>query len=249
MKKILVVDDDPLIVQLLAPRLIAAGFEVCSALNGEEALARTRQEKPHLIIMDVLMPLMSGYEAMQIIRQDPETRDIPAIIISSRGGMKDFFEGIGNIEFLPKPLESKMLISRIEILIGCAQSAGDTPKRVLLAGVEDLLVNKLRDVLNKLDFQVLTALHEDDAVRLIKSSHPEMVFCQFWEDSNILDPKKIVREVRLSPAVAQTPFYVYCKESLTLEAMKYFNVDQILSYKESSELLRKVEALVKRPAV
>jgi hypothetical protein len=49
--------------------------------------------------------------------------------------------------------------------------------------------------------------------------------------------------------VAQTPFYVYCKESLTLEAMKYFNVDQILSYKESSELLRKVEALVKRPAV
>lgn len=248
-KKILVVDDDPLIAQLLAPRLIAAGFEVCSAFNGEEALAKTRQEKPHLIIMDVLMPLMSGYEAMQIIRQDPEIRNIPAIIISSRGGMKDFFEGIGNIEFLPKPLESKTLISRIEVLIGAVQPAGDQVKRVVLGGVEDLLVNKLRDLLSKLDFQVLTALHEADAIRLIKSARPEMVLCQFWEDDHIFDPRKIVQEVRLSPAVMQTPFYVYCKEALTLEAMKYFNPEQILSYKESSELLRKVEALVKKTVV
>ena len=248
-KKILVVDDDPLIVQLLAPKLNAAGFEVCSALNGEEALARARHEKPHLIIMDVLMPLMSGYEAMQILRQDPETRDIPAIIISSRGGMKDFFEGIGNIEFLPKPLESKALISRIEVLIGGVQPAVAAPRHVVLAGVEDLLVNKLRDLLKKFGFQVLTALHEDDAIRLVKSSHPETVLCQFWEDPNIFDPIKIAQGVRVSPDVAQTPFYVYCKEPLTMEAMKYFNAEQILAYKESSELLRKLEALLKNPAV
>ncbi len=247
-KKILIVDDDPLIAQLLAPRLIAAGFDVCSALNGEEAVARTRQEKPHLIVMDVLMPVMSGYEAMQIIRRDPETRKIPAIIISSRGAMKDFFEGITDIEFLPKPLESKALIGRIEALIGCAQPAGDPAKRAVLAGVEDLLLNKIRDLLGKLDFQVSIALHEEDAIRLIKSSHPEKVFCQFWEDEHIFDPRKIAQAVRLSGPVAQTPFFVYCKESLTLEAMKYFDGGEILSYKETSDLLRKIDAVAQKPA-
>ncbi len=248
MKKILVVDDDPLMVQLLAPRLTAAGFEVCSAFNGEEALGITRQEKPHLIVMDVLMPIMSGYEAMQILRKDPLTKDIPAIIISSRGGMRDFFDGISNIEFLPKPLESKLLISRIEALIGCAQPGGDSAKCVVLAGVEDLLVNKIRDLLGKFDFQVLTALHEADAAQLIKKSKPQMVFCQFWEDEHIFDPRKIALEVRLSPAVAETPFFVYCKESLSLEAMKSFDGEKILSYKESSDLLRKIEALATKKA-
>jgi len=249
LKKILVVDDDPLIVQLLATRLTSVGFEVCASLNGEEALAAARREKPHLIIMDVLMPLMSGFEVMQIIRREPEIRDIPAIIISARGGMKEFFEGIDKIEFLPKPLDSKVLLRLIEDFIGGAQSAEVAAKRVVLVGVEDLLVNKLRERLHKLGFQVLTAFHEDDLIRLIQNIRPEMVFCQFWEDSNILDTIKIAQGVLQSPAIEQIPFYVYCNESLITEATKHFKGSQILSYKEGSELLRKVEALVKKPAV
>ncbi len=117
-KKILIVDDEPAIVDILSARLKAAGFEICTAADGLEAVAKVKSEKPNLIIMDVLMPKMTGFEAMKKIRENPESRGIPAIVISARGSMKDYFNDITGVEFLPKPYEPKDLVHRIELLLG-----------------------------------------------------------------------------------------------------------------------------------
>ena len=81
-------------------------------------MAKVKSEKPNLIIMDVLMPKMTGFEAMKKIRENPESRGIPAIVISARGSMKDYFNDITGVEFLPKPYEPKDLVHRIELLLG-----------------------------------------------------------------------------------------------------------------------------------
>ena len=121
-KKILVVDDEPDIIEILSIRLRTAGFEVSSAKNGEEAVAKAKSEKPLVIIMDVMMPVMSGFEALQKIRQDPGTKNIPVIVLSSKGGMKDFFADMHGVEFMQKPFDFEVLMSRIEALVGGVQA-------------------------------------------------------------------------------------------------------------------------------
>jgi len=244
-KKILIADDDPSILELLTTRLNASGFEVCSARNGEEALAKVRSEKPLLIIMDVMMPRTSGYEAMQKIRQDPATQNIPAIVFSAKGGMKDFFLDMSNVEFMRKPFDLTSLVDRVNALLGISHGATARPKHVILAGVEDLVVNKIKDLLLRHNFQVLVVLNEAEAVTLSKKFQPDMIFCQLWEDDKILDPCKISQELLLDPTVSKTPFYVYCKEALGLQAMKNFKQERIITYREGSDLLKKLEDVLK----
>lgn len=244
-KKVLVVDDEPFFVEVLTTRLVAEGFEVCSAKNGEEAIAKSKSEKPLVIIMDVMMPMTSGFEAMQRIRLDPATKHIPAIIFSGKLGMKDFFADMSGVEFMHKPFDFKILISRVQALVGGAQQRAQRAKCVVLAGVEDLLVSKIRTFLGTLHVEAFTALNEANAVQLIKSLHPAMALCQFWEDEHIFSPSEIAKQVAASATVSDTPIYVFCKEALGITAMQHFNSQQILSFKETSELMAKIEALVR----
>ena len=134
-KKILVVDDSKSIVNMLTLKLTAEGFEVCSAPDGVEAIAQAIREKPLAIVMDVLMPKMSGFEALQKLRFFPETRNIPVIIISAKVGMEDFFENIPDVEFMPKPIDLDLLVLRLEALTTGAQSLREQSFRMIDANV------------------------------------------------------------------------------------------------------------------
>jgi CheY-like chemotaxis protein len=245
-KKVLVVDDEPFFVEVLTTRLQAEGFQVSSAKNGEEAVAKAKSEKPLVIVMDVMMPMTSGFEAMQKIRQDPATKNIPAIIFSGKAGMKAFFEEMSGVEFMHKPFDFKILISRVQALAGAAQARADQPKCIVLAGVEDALVAKIRTFLIGLNLQVFTALNEANAVQLIRNVRPAFALCQFWEDAHIFNPVEIAQQIASHSSVSGTPFYIFCKEALSLEAMKHFKPEQIVGFKETSDLLRKVEALLRK---
>lgn len=115
-KKILVVDDTPAMVEILSLRLTKAGYDVSTARDGLEALEKVEKENPDLILMDVLMPKMTGFEAVRTIREDPKRRELPVIVISARDNLKDFFKGIAGVEFLPKPYDPRELFARIEVL-------------------------------------------------------------------------------------------------------------------------------------
>jgi len=245
-KKILVVDDMRSIIDLITVRLTSEGFEVCTAQNGAEAIEKAKSEKPLAIVMDVMMPGMSGFEAIKKLRDLPETRSIPAIIISAKVGMKEFFADVSGVEFMPKPVDMDLLVKRLTVLVGGVQPLTDQPKCVVLAGVEDLLVARIRTLLRTLNFEVFTAINETNAVLLIKNMNPAMVLCQFWEDEHIFSPREIVEKLSANAAVAKPPFYVYCKPGLSVEAMRSFDPDKIVTYKETSDLLRSVENLVKK---
>lgn len=112
-KKILVVDDERPIVRLVQVNLEHAGYEVVTAYDGREALEKVEQEKPDLIILDVMMPQMDGFEVMQRLQANPKTRDIPVIMLTAKAQDADVFRGwqSGVTLYLTKPFSPFELIS------------------------------------------------------------------------------------------------------------------------------------------
>ncbi|MBE7551851.1 MAG: response regulator [Anaerolineales bacterium] len=117
--RILIVDDDPDIVIFASDRLEHLGFQVQIARNGIEGLKKTRTEKPDLLILDVMMPEMDGYEVCRQLKADPETRQIPILMLTAKGQLPDKVRGfdIGADDYLAKPYENAELEARVKALL------------------------------------------------------------------------------------------------------------------------------------
>lgn len=113
--KILIVDDEPFNVEYLVQELEDLDYLTLSALNGQQALEKVISDSPDLILLDIMMPLMDGFEVLQRLKTDPNTRDIPVIIISALSDLKNVIKGIelGAEDYLPKPFEPALLKARI----------------------------------------------------------------------------------------------------------------------------------------
>lgn len=118
--KILVVDDEVYILHILEFSLGAEGFEVISANNGELAVEKAKQERPNLIILDIMMPVLDGYETCRRLKRDVETKDIPVILLTAKGRDVDKRLGfeVGAVDYVVKPFSPSRLIERIEEIIG-----------------------------------------------------------------------------------------------------------------------------------
>ena len=115
-RNVLVVDDSATDMHLLTELLKKNGFTVLTATTGEEGVAKAKKEKPDLILMDIVMPGMSGFEATRSISKDPETAKIPVIICSTKGQETDKAWGLrqGAKDYLVKPVTEKVLIEKIK---------------------------------------------------------------------------------------------------------------------------------------
>ena len=114
-KKILVVDDDPDIVELLKVRLEENGYGVMTASNGIEAFAKAREEKPDLIVLDAAMPVMDGYTFAREIKWHSEIKDVPILVLTAHFYMREIFDDIGIERFLTKPLEADELLDKVRL--------------------------------------------------------------------------------------------------------------------------------------
>jgi two-component system alkaline phosphatase synthesis response regulator PhoP/two-component system response regulator VicR len=112
-KKILAVDDERHIVRLVEINLIRDGYQVVTANNGRQALEKVALEKPDLIIMDVMMPEMDGFAALQQLKADPATANIPVIMLTAKAQDADVFQGwkSGADLYLTKPFNPKELLT------------------------------------------------------------------------------------------------------------------------------------------
>jgi len=117
--KILVVDDTPHNVKLLADLLGVKGFAVATAATGEEALAKLPAEKPDLVLLDIMMPGLSGYEVCQRIRADQTTALLPVVLVTSLDPAQERVKGIeaGADDFLSKPINQAELFARVRSLL------------------------------------------------------------------------------------------------------------------------------------
>ncbi len=118
-KIILVIDDERDLVDLLAMRLEIDGFTIMKAFNGKEALSKLKEKKPDIILLDIMMPEMNGYEVCQEIKNDSQYKNIPVIILTAKVRKEDQERGrqVGSDDFIAKPYEYSELIEKIQKFI------------------------------------------------------------------------------------------------------------------------------------
>jgi len=122
--RILVVDDEIYIVHILDFSLGMEGYEVITALDGEQALEKARAEKPDLIVLDIMMPKLDGYETCKMLKADASTKDIPVILLSAKGRNVDQKIGfeVGADDYITKPFSPRKLVERINAILGQSSS-------------------------------------------------------------------------------------------------------------------------------
>lgn len=110
-RKILAVDDEKSIIRLIEVNLKREGYEVITAGDGKEALEKVAQEQPDLVVLDVMMPFLDGFEVLTSMKKDPDTRDIPVIMLTAKAQDADVFNGYrsGADCYLTKPFNPKEL--------------------------------------------------------------------------------------------------------------------------------------------
>jgi len=117
--RVLVVDDNLQNLELLVAYLDALPCEVSTAADGVEALEKVQEVRPDLILLDIMMPRMSGFEVCRKIKSDPETRDIPIVMVTALNELGDIERGVesGTDDFITKPVNRLELVTRVKSLL------------------------------------------------------------------------------------------------------------------------------------
>ncbi|MBA3271161.1 MAG: response regulator, partial [Acidobacteria bacterium] len=197
--RILVVDDDPNIRELLNQEFLEAGYRVTLAANGREAIERARQERPDLIILDVMMPEMNGFDAAAVLKNDPSLMDVPIVILSI---VQDKERGyrLGVDRYLTKPIDTEVLFREVGELL----EQGKSHKHVLVVDDDQSTVRTLTDVLRAKGYRVGDA-KLDDLLAQARALKPDIIMLKS-DGSNQPDT---VRMLRFEQGLENVVFIVY----------------------------------------
>ncbi|MDD5496773.1 MAG: response regulator [Candidatus Omnitrophica bacterium] len=119
-KRILIVDDEAQLVEMVKMRLEAAGYEVITSYDGQDGFEKARDERPDLIILDLMLPKMDGYKVCGLLKNDARYSKIPIIMFTARAQDEDIKIGkdLGAEEYVTKPFDAKLLLAKIKERIG-----------------------------------------------------------------------------------------------------------------------------------
>lgn len=198
--RILVVDDEPDIVELLSYNLTKEGFEVSSAADGNEALIRIRKADFDFLILDLMLPDIQGVELCRTLRNNPETRHIPVIMLTAKGEEVDRVVGLetGADDYMTKPFSPRELIARIRAILrrACERVADDRTIRVgdLLINRDtySVLKNKLPVMLSSTEFRLLLYLAE----RKGKIFSRDQLLDAAWKGEAFVEPRTVDVHIR-----------------------------------------------------
>jgi PAS domain S-box-containing protein len=199
-KQVLIVDDDAHIRSLLRQELEADGYVVHAAENGREALAYVKQSRPDVIILDVMMPELSGYDVAAVLRNDPATREIPIIILSV---IRDRERGyrLGVDRYLTKPVDAEALLAEVGQLV----ARGTSQKSVLIVDRDAAVVKTLSDALQTHGYSVVAAYDGPAGIEKALSTRPNLVIAS----SRLSDEFRLVHTLRLENGMDNVSFLIF----------------------------------------
>lgn len=118
-KRVLIVDDEPNIVISVEFLMKREGFEVSVARDGEEGLAAIRQQRPDLVVLDVMMPKLNGFEVCEAVRADPDLSGVRILMLTAKGREAEIKKGIelGADTYMPKPFSTRELVDKVKALL------------------------------------------------------------------------------------------------------------------------------------
>jgi CheY-like chemotaxis protein len=196
---ILVVDDDPHIRELLQQEFQEAGHSVRLAANGREALEQVRVAKPGLVVLDVMMPEMNGFDVAAVLKNDPETMDIPIIMLSI---LQDKERGhrLGIDRYLTKPIDTELLFREVDTLV----EQGKSRKKVMVVDEDASTVGTLAEVLKVRGYHVVES-SGNDLMHQARTSKPDVIIL-----NSVLSAKEeIMQTLRFEKGLENVLFLIY----------------------------------------
>ena len=198
--KILVVDDEPEAVELVEFNLKQSGFSVITAADGAEALNKARATPPDLIVLDLMLPEISGLEVCKMLRRDTATAAVPIIMLTAKAAEIDRVLGLelGADDYITKPFSPRELVLRIQKLLQRGQAAPENQETLRFG---DLLIDSPRHIvswrgksveLTATEFKLLTVL----AQRRGRVQSREQLLRDVWEYNNLVDTRTVDTHMR-----------------------------------------------------
>jgi len=221
--KILIVDDALDTVELLRKRFQAEGYETAEAYNGEEGLRKVPEFNPDLIVLDIMMPKIDGYEVCQRLKADEKTRYIPILMLTAKGELEDKIKGldIGADDYLSKPFDYKELSARVRSLLtvkAAHEKKVEVEKSGALEQMMDQVAHEIRNPLTSIGGfarKVYERLPDDDKNR----KYMQMIL----EDVNVLENMiKQVIELKSMSLSYKEPSNI---NDIILDSLKVFEYD------------------------
>jgi signal transduction histidine kinase/CheY-like chemotaxis protein len=197
-KFVLVVDDDPNIRSLLQQELTEAGYTVRLAEDGRKALALIREETPGLVILDVMMPEMNGFDVAAVLKNDPATMDIPIIILSIVEDKERGFR-LGVDRYLTKPIDTASLFQEVDALL----DQGKSKKKVMVVDEDVSTIRTLTDVLKTRGYEVVESNGSELVSRAVLSK-PDIIVL-----NSLLSNDEAVRALRFEKGMENVLFLIY----------------------------------------
>jgi CheY-like chemotaxis protein len=196
---ILIVDDEESIRSLLRQELTEAGYLTSEASNGKEAIESIRQHRPDLIILDIMMPEINGFDVAAILKNDPQTMDIPIIILSI---VQDKARGfrIGVDRYLTKPIDTAQLFEDISALL----EQGKSKRKVMVVDEDSAAIRTLTEVLQTKGYHVV----ESDGKELVEkaiANQPDIIIL----NSILSADEEIVQTLRFEKGLENVLFFIY----------------------------------------
>lgn len=173
--KILMVDDEPDILEIVSYNLSVEGYEVFTAKNGVDAVAKAKKKKPHLIILDVMMPEMDGIEACEIIRKTEGLENTIITFLTARGEDYSQMAGfdVGADDYITKPIRPKVLVSKVKALLRRLKNNGNEDTDIVKVG--DITINREEYKIVNLGEEIVLPRKEFELLALL-TSKPNKVF-------------------------------------------------------------------------
>lgn len=177
-KKILVVDDDRDLVEELTLTLQASGWEITQAYDGQEGLEKARKEKPDLVLLNLVLPTMDGFQVCRELKNNPETKSIPVMLLTAKTQERDQRIGheAGVDDYLTKPYERDVLLKRVKTFLGGGTMDPEKKKWQILIGDDDPdIVKSLTERLESEGFETLSAVEGYQVVELAHKKLPDLI--------------------------------------------------------------------------
>ena len=180
--RILLIDDEDDILEFIRYNLTKAGYEVYTARNGAEGLQQAAAHRPHLILLDMMMPVMDGIETCRALRRDPALKETMVVFLSALGEEEQQLAGFGAgaDDYIPKPIKPKLLLSRIQAIL--KRVAADKPASLVIE-------------LPRKEFALLALLASSPG----KLFSREEIYSRIWGDTVVVGDRTIdvhVRKIR-----------------------------------------------------
>jgi two-component system alkaline phosphatase synthesis response regulator PhoP len=197
--KILLVDDEPDILEFISYNLVKEGFEVFTCGNGKDAIQMARQERPQIIILDVMMPDLDGIETCRVIRETPELKDVLIAFLTARNEDYSQIAGFdaGADDYINKPIKPRVLVSRIKALLRRQGNLGDEE----IVEMNGFFIDREKYLIKKDNLSINLPKKEFELISLL-ASRPGKVFTRedilknVWGDDVVVGDRTIDVHIR-----------------------------------------------------